>query len=66
MKRKVLSFDGSKTADIDLSDKIFSLKPNKSLIQSIVVWQLRGFKPRLAKTKQRNEINGSTAKIYAQ
>ena len=66
MKRKVLSFDGSKTADIDLSDKIFSLKPNKSLIQSIVVWQLRGFKPRLAKTKQRNEIKGSTAKIYAQ
>ena len=66
MKRKVLSFDGTKTADIDLSDKIFSLKPNKSLIQSIVVWQLRGFKPRLAKTKQRNEIKGSTAKIYAQ
>ena len=66
MKRKVLSFDGGKTADIDLSDKIFSLKPNKSLIQSIVVWQLRNFKPRLAKTKQRNEIKGSTAKIYAQ
>ena len=29
-------------------------------------WQLNHFKPRTAKTKQRNEIKGSTAKIYAQ
>ena len=66
MKANVLSFDGNKKKEIDLSDKIFSLKPNKSIIQSIVVWQLRAFKPRTAKTKQRNEIKGSTAKIYAQ
>jgi len=31
-----------------------------------VDWQLNHFKPRTAKTKQRNEVKGSTAKIYAQ
>ena len=29
-------------------------------------WQLNHLKPRTAKTKQKNEIVGSTAKIYAQ
>ena len=58
--------DGKKPNDIELSDKIFSLTPNKYVIQSIVDWQLNHFKPRTAKTKQRNEIKGSTAKIYAQ
>ena len=66
MKANVISIDGKKTADIELSDKIFSLKPNHDVIQRLVDWQLNHFKPRTAKTKQRNEIKGSTAKIYAQ
>ena len=66
MKLQVINIDGNKTENIELSDKIFSVKPNKNLIQSIVEWQLNHFKPRTAKTKQRNEVKGSTAKIYAQ
>ena len=66
MKLQVINIDGKRTEDIELSDKIFSVKPNKNLIQSIVDWQLNHFKPRTAKTKQRNEVKGSTAKIYAQ
>ena len=66
MKLQVINIDGKKTENIELSDKIFSVKPNKNLIQSIVDWQLNHFKPRTAKTKQRNEVKGSTAKIYAQ
>ena len=66
MKLQVINIDGKKTENIELSDKIFSVKPNKNLIQSIVAWQLNHFKPRTAKTKQRNEVKGSTAKIYAQ
>ena len=31
-----------------------------------MIGSLNHFKPRTAKTKQRNEIKGSTAKIYAQ
>ena len=66
MKLKVINIEGKTSGDIELLDKIFSLKPNKNLIQSLVDWQLNHFKPRTAKTKQRNEIKGSTAKIYAQ
>jgi large subunit ribosomal protein L4 len=66
MKLQVINIDGKKTENIELSDKIFSVKPNKNLIQSIVEWQLNHFKPRTAKTKQRGEVKGSTAKIYAQ
>ena len=66
MKLKVINIDGKKVNDIDVSDKIFSLKPNDNMIQSLINWQLNHFKPRTAKTKQRNEIKGSTAKIYAQ
>jgi len=66
MKIKVIDIEGKKLNDIELSDKIFSLNPNKYVIQSLVDWQLNHFKPRTAKTKQRNEIRGSTRKIYAQ
>ena len=66
MKIKVISIDGKKTNDIEISDKIFSLTPNMYVIQSLVDWQLNHFKARTAKTKQRNEVTGSTRKIYAQ
>ena len=58
--------DGKNSNDIEISDKIFSLTPDKYVIQSLIDWQLNRFKPRTAKTKQRSEIKGSTAKIYAQ
>jgi len=66
MKIKVINIDGNKTSDVELSDKIFSLKPNKSIIHSMIYWQQNHIKPRTAKTKQRGEVKGSTAKIYAQ
>ena len=66
MKVKAINIDGNKSSDIELADEIFSLKPNKSIIQSMIYWQQNHFKPRTAKTKQRGEIKGSTAKIYAQ
>ena len=66
MKLKVINIDGKEVKDIEISDEIFSLKPNKNLIQSLIDWQLNHFKPRTAKTKQRGEIRGSTSKIYAQ
>ena len=58
--------ENKKIDDVDVSDKIFSLKPDMYLIQSLIDWQLNHFKPRTAKTKQRNEVIGSTKKIYAQ
>ena len=66
MKLNVINVDGKKVSDIEISDKIFSLKPNKNLIQLLIDWQLNHFKARTAKTKQRGDIKGSTSKIYAQ
>ena len=43
MKLKVINIDGKKVNDIDVSDKIFSLKPNNYMIQSLVNWQLNHF-----------------------
>ena len=66
MKLKVINIEGKKIDDIELSEKIFSLKPNDDVIHSLIDWQLNHSKPRTAKTKQRSEVKGSTAKIYAQ
>ena len=66
MKMKVLNIDGNKAETVEVSDKIFIPKPNQAVIKTIVEWQTNNLKPRKAKTQQRNEITGSTAKIYAQ
>ena len=66
MKLKLLNLDGTKTDTIEVSDKIINLKVNHKLIKYVIDWQLNHLKPRTAKTKQRNEIRGSTKKIVAQ
>ena len=66
MNIKVLNIDGSKSKDIIVSDKITGLKVNNKLLKYVIDWQLNLSKKRLAKTKQRNEVIGSTRKIYAQ
>ena len=66
MKIKLLNIDGTKVDTIEGSDKVFNLKVNHKLIKQVIDWQLNHAKPRTAKTKQRNEIRGSTKKIIAQ
>jgi len=66
MKFNLLNIEGGKSESIDISDKIMKLKFNHKLIKYVIDWQLNHQKPRTAKTKQRNEVRGSTKKIYAQ
>ena len=66
MKLPLLNIDGSKSSSIEISDKLINLKVNHKLIKFVIDWQLNHSKPRVAKTKQRNEIKGSTKKIVAQ
>ena len=66
MKFPLLNIDGTKSTSIEVSDKIVKLKINHKLIKFVIDWQLNHAKPRTAKTKQRNEIKGSTVKIVAQ
>jgi large subunit ribosomal protein L4 len=66
MKFPLLSIDGAKSDSIEISDKLVKLKVNHKLIKFVIDWQLNHSKPRTAKTKQRNEIKGSTKKIVPQ
>ena len=66
MKFNLLNLEGGKSETINVSDKIMNLKFNHKLIKYVIDWQLNHQKPRTAKTKQRNEVRGSTKKIYAQ
>jgi large subunit ribosomal protein L4 len=66
MKFPLLSIDGLKSESIEISDKLVKLKVNHKLIKFVIDWQFNHAKPRSAKTKQRNEIRGSTKKIVPQ
>ena len=67
MSIKVLTIDGSvKSQSLKLSENLIGLKVNNRLLKYVVDWQLNRSKKRIAKTKQRNEVIGSTRKIYAQ
>jgi large subunit ribosomal protein L4 len=65
MKVEKLDLDGKK-ASIEVLDKIFSAKVNKRLVNAVLFKTNANYKGRHAKTKQQNEIAGSTSKIYAQ
>ena len=65
MKLDKISIDGKKDS-IEVLDKIFSAKINNKLVSSVLYKTNANYKGRHAKTKQKNEIIGSTSKIYAQ
>ena len=65
MKIEKLNINGKKDT-IEVSDKIVAAKINNKLISSVLYKTNANYKGRKAKTKQKNEIIGSTSKIYAQ
>ena len=65
MKIEKLNIDGKKES-IEVADKIFGAKINKYLVSNVLYKTNANYKGRKAKTKQKNEIVGSTSKIYAQ
>ena len=66
MDIKVLNLEGNKSENLKISNDLTGLKVNNRLLKYVIDWQINHSKKRLAKTKQRNEIVGSTRKIYAQ
>ena len=65
MKINKLTIDGKKDT-IDVSDKLVASKINNKLISNVLYKTNANYKGRKSKTKQKNEIIGSTSKIYAQ
>jgi len=60
-----INLDGKKNK-IDVSDKILGARINNKLVSNVLYKTNANYKGRKAKTKQKNEITGSTSKIYAQ
>ena len=65
MKIDKHNLNGKKDS-IEVLDKIFLAKINKKLVDNVLYKTNANYKGRHAKTKQQNEIRGSTSKIYAQ
>ena len=65
MKIEKLNIDGKKDT-IDISEKIIAARVNEKLVSHVLYKTNANYKGRKAKTKQKNEITGSTSKIYAQ
>ena len=65
MKIDKLSLDGKKES-IEILDSIIASKINRKLVSNLLYKTNANYKGRKAKTKQKNEIIGSTSKIYAQ
>ena len=65
MKINTIDIDGKRNP-IEVLDKIISSKINKKLVSLVLYKTNSNYKGRKAKTKQKNEIIGSTSKIYAQ
>jgi len=65
MKINTIDIDGKKSS-IEVLDKIISSKVNKKLVSFVLYKTNTNYKGRKSKTKQKNEIIGSTSKIYAQ
>ena len=65
MKIDKINLDGKKDT-IEILDSIISTKINKKLVSNLLYKTNANYKGRKAKTKQKNEIIGSTSKIYAQ
>ena len=65
MKIDKVDIKGNKQS-IEVADRVFACKINRDLISQVLYKSNANFKGRKAKTKQKNEIVGSTSKIYAQ
>jgi len=67
MKVDIFNIDGNKTkSKAELSDDIFGIEPNDTLIYEDVRRHLNNKRQGTAKTKERGEVRASTRKLYRQ
>ena len=66
MKAPVYSLNGELVEQIELSEAIFAVPFNESVVHQAMVRQLANGRQGTASTKTRGEVSGSTRKLYAQ
>ena len=66
MDIETYQIDGKKSGIASLSDSIFSLEPDVSIMSALVQWSESNQKPLRARTKNRSEVKGTTQKYGRQ
>ncbi len=66
LKAEIYNQKGEKVGDLKLSDKIFDVKVNESLVHQAAVTQMGNERQVLAHTKQRAEVRGGGKKPWKQ
>jgi large subunit ribosomal protein L4 len=66
MQFDVVNSESKKIGEMDLKEEIFNTKLKPYLWHEIVKWQLAKKRQGTAKTKERNEVSGTTKKMYRQ
>ena len=66
MKLDVITLDGSKAGNLELSEDLFGLEPRADILHRVVRWQRNKAQAGTHKVKTRSETSYSTKKIYRQ
>ncbi len=66
MQVELNKMNGKSTESMELNEAIFNLKPDFSVISSLVRWNESNKKPLRARTKNRSEVVGTTQKLGRQ
>ena len=66
LKIKVYDLDNKEVEDLSVPGSIFDVELKPDIVAKVVNWQLSNKRQGSHKVKERNEISGSTAKIYRQ
>ena len=65
-KVDVLDIKGKKVSDIELSDKVFGIEPNETIVHSVLINYLANQRQRTQSTKTRAEVRGGGKKPWRQ
>jgi large subunit ribosomal protein L4 len=66
MKAQIYDVQGKEKGSIELSDSVFNIKPNKSVVYYALNAELANARQGTSSTKTRGEVNGSGAKPWRQ
>jgi large subunit ribosomal protein L4 len=66
MKADVTTLDAKKAGTVELSDEVFGLEPRPDILHRMVRYQLAKRRAGTAASKDRSQINATTAKMYRQ
>jgi large subunit ribosomal protein L4 len=66
MKADVTTLDAKKAGTVELSDEVFGLEPRADILHRMVRYQLAKRRAGTASSRDRSQINATTAKMYRQ